>query len=411
MKLKLWTLLIIAVAFSFHVIAQSNYQSGYVIKSTGDTVKGFINYKEWVNSPQFIDFKTTETQGKANRFTPDMLQSFEVTGKEKYTSYSGKLSADKNNYPDLPSQLDTTIIQDTVFLHLIYNGSKISLLQQQDNLKTRLFYQERNEKPVELKFYQYLTDGNKVYPYEPFKRQLFALANKYQAYGKKMDEVISTASFDENSLIKLIKLINQDTNKKKNISTYGGRFFAGITFNRTATQFNGTNRFANQPFTSYIPRLAVGYDLFANKYTQKVFLKSELSFTYVSPSFNAGSELTSNIASYQFTQLTASLGMSVIYNFYNANRIKVFIGAGISVNGSKYTKNEFNQLSFPQTTNNYYSLESAWATFPIQAGVTINKKVDVFATYISPSSYANYIAFSVSNRVYGVGVRYLFGSK
>jgi len=411
MKLKLWTLLMIAVAFSFTSVAQSNYQSGYVIKLSGDTVKGFINYKEWVNSPQFIDFKTTETQGKANRFTPDMLQSFEITGKEKYITYSGKLSADKNTYPDLPSQLDTTTIQDTVFLHLIYNGSKVSLLQQQDDLKIRMFYQERNEKPVELKFYQYLTDGNKVYPYEPFKRQLFALANKYQVYDKNIDEVISTTSFDESSLIETMKLINQDTNKKKDTGTYGGRFFAGITFNRTVTQFNGTNRFANQPFTSYIPRFAIGYDLFANKYTQKVFLKSELSLTYVSPSFNAGSELTSNIASYRFTQLTASLGMSVIYNFYNANRIKVFIGAGVSVNGSKYTKNEFNQLSFPQTTNNYYSLESAWATFPIQAGVTINKKVDVFASYISPSSYANYVAFSVSNRVYGLGLRYLLSSK
>ncbi len=411
MKLKLWTLLTIAVAFSFTAVAQSNYQNGYVIKLNGDTVKGFINYKEWGNSPRSIDFKTTETQTKPDRFTPGMLQGFEVINKEKYVAYTGKLSADKNTFPDLPSQLDTTTIQDTVFLHLIYNGSKVSLLKQQDDTKLRMFYQEGNEKPVELKFYQYLTEENKVYPYEPFKRQLFALANKYQVNENKIDDLISNASFKESSLIEMMKLINQDKNKKKDVGTYGGRLFAGITFNRTVTQFDGYNKFADQPFTSYIPRISVGYDLFTNKYTQRLYFKSELSFTSVSPSFGAESYYPTTVSTYRFTQLTASLGMSVIYNFYNANRFKVFFGAGVFINGSKYTKNEFSYPNDPRVTNDYYKLENIWATFPVQAGVTINKRVDVFAMYITPSSYANYVSLSVSNRVYGAGLRYLFGTR
>lgn len=411
MKLKLWTLLMIAVAFSFTASAQSNYQSGYVVKLTGDTVKGLINYKEWVNSPKFIDFKTTATQSKAERFTPDMLQGFEVTNREKYVAYAGKLSADKNSFPDLPTQLDTTTIQDTVFLHVIYSGLKVSLLKQQDDLKIRMFYREGNEKPVELEFHQYLTDESKVYPYEPFKRQLFALANKYHVYENKIDEVISTTPFKESALIKLMMLINEDKSKKKDPGTYGGRFFTGIAFNRTITEFDGYNMFSDKPFTSHAPRLSFGYDLFTNKYTQKLYLKSELSFTYTNANFTSGAEFPSSMARYEFTQLTASLGLSLIYNIYNSNHFKAFIGAGISINTSKYSKSELSYPNIPQFIPNYYTFENVWPSFPIQAGITLNKKVDIFATYVTPSAYSNYLSFSVSSRVYGLGVRYLFGTK
>jgi hypothetical protein len=43
--------------------AQSNYKAGYVINLKGDTLKGFINYKEWNQNPStnpyyFLSFNT-----------------------------------------------------------------------------------------------------------------------------------------------------------------------------------------------------------------------------------------------------------------------------------------------------------------------------------------------------------------
>ena len=38
-------------------IAQANYKSGYVVTLKGDTLRGYINYKEWGRNPKDIDFK------------------------------------------------------------------------------------------------------------------------------------------------------------------------------------------------------------------------------------------------------------------------------------------------------------------------------------------------------------------
>src|ERR1041384_6957193 len=41
--------LITFLLFTIHIsiFAQSNYRPGYVVQSNGDTLKGFINYREW----------------------------------------------------------------------------------------------------------------------------------------------------------------------------------------------------------------------------------------------------------------------------------------------------------------------------------------------------------------------------
>ena len=45
------------------LVAQNNYQPGFVVENNGDTVKGSIDYKRWDRSPTKITFKSV-TQSK-----------------------------------------------------------------------------------------------------------------------------------------------------------------------------------------------------------------------------------------------------------------------------------------------------------------------------------------------------------
>ncbi|HTD41168.1 MAG TPA: hypothetical protein VK671_11145, partial [Mucilaginibacter sp.] len=58
--------------------AQSNYKPGYVVDLKGDTLKGFIDYREWGSNPNAIDFKTTVTDKESKRFSPADINYFNI---------------------------------------------------------------------------------------------------------------------------------------------------------------------------------------------------------------------------------------------------------------------------------------------------------------------------------------------
>lgn len=398
------------VAFTFLALAQSNYKSGYILKLNGDTVKGYINYKEWVRNPEYIEFKTAVQDKEPSRFTPDMLRTFEVNGMDKYIGYIGPVSMDKNTFPDLPSALDTTTVLDSVFLRTEYSGSPLSLLVHQDNIKTRLFIQENDGKPEELPFYQYYTDAIKFRTVPLYKTKLIALLQKYNPQSAAVYKLIAANEFNETDITRILKLINNDTEGKSK-STYGGRFFAGALFNRTSTKFDGDNMFKGQSGITYAPQLSAGYDVLLNKYTQKFYFRVELGFTYAKPSFvTVTNQLALPIITKaRFDQYTASLTPQYVYNIYNKDAFKVSLGAGIRFNYSFYSNNEITYDKYNTSFINSYKLENFWMSFPVHLGLTVHKKVEILASYTYPASYTRYTNFSISNQTYGLGVHYLFG--
>lgn len=82
-----------------------NYQPGFMVMENGDTVRGFINDKKWLNSPTEIEFKKTE-QSEPILFKSHQLISFyfEKTGEYYYsTSVSFTIRKSVNNYEPIGS--------------------------------------------------------------------------------------------------------------------------------------------------------------------------------------------------------------------------------------------------------------------------------------------------------------------
>ncbi|HUH32393.1 MAG TPA: hypothetical protein VLZ28_00485, partial [Daejeonella sp.] len=64
------------------VYSQSNYTEGLVITHNSDTLKGFIDYQEWVKNPEKITFKTSLSAAE-QVFTESDIVYFEVFDKEE----------------------------------------------------------------------------------------------------------------------------------------------------------------------------------------------------------------------------------------------------------------------------------------------------------------------------------------
>jgi hypothetical protein len=84
------------VIFPSIIFAQSNYHDGYVLKNNGDTIKGYIDYREWMISPKSIDFKINKKDKQRLQFDPTTIKRFQINGLETYVSYVGKISINKS---------------------------------------------------------------------------------------------------------------------------------------------------------------------------------------------------------------------------------------------------------------------------------------------------------------------------
>jgi hypothetical protein len=105
------------------ITAQQNFLPGYYINIKGDTINGYIDYRKWELTPKTIQFKA-ELSTTTQTFSPHDIKEFKVAN-EKFISATVDVEispTDKEVYKDYNPELK--IIQETVFLHVLINGSK-----------------------------------------------------------------------------------------------------------------------------------------------------------------------------------------------------------------------------------------------------------------------------------------------
>lgn len=390
---------------TYTVFAQSNYHRGYVVKTNGDTVKGYIDYREWDYTPKSIHFKTSEAVKNATEFSPETIKTFDITGMERYISYSGLISMDKTSFPDLPAGLDTNKMLQTIFLRQVTTGKHLALYQQKDDTRSRFFITEKGGPITELKYSQYYSDDNDntVAESTRFRGQLAYYASRFDAGGKNLISFIQRAQFIESSLKGIIDKINGDSaDVTKKTDHKASRFFAGIGASYTQTEFFFINSVRSSYSTS--PRLNAGFDVFVNPNVQQLILRAELSANYANPNF-----ILPDGNAYTFRQYTAAFTPQILFNVYNKDAFKIYLDGGISFNFSAYANNKITYPGSGTVERSPYQLEPYWASFPLQTGVVINKKLEFSLTYMGFAAYTKYTQLSISNRTMSAGLKYLFG--
>ncbi|MDO3627094.1 outer membrane protein [Mucilaginibacter sp. BT774] len=413
MKLNLTALFLIV---PFALFAQSNYHPGYILKNNRDTLKGFINYREWRQNPKSIDFKVNKTEKQVLQFNPQSIKEFQITGLETYVAYTGEISTNQTNFSNLPEKLDTTLKSDTIFLQRLATGSHMTLYKYTDEIKTRFFVAETNGSPEELKYYEYYTNAHEIVDKQVFKGQLISYINKLNLQIPGLVNKLDQARYEQTDLEQLINEVNNNDKKTFTKKASSSRFFAGISVGRTTTEVSEitiaglpTDILHGQAATS--PRINLGVDFFDNPNVQRFVFRGEIAFSYANPNYAyqiARVDGTSAHTTYTFNQYTASVAPQILFNFYNKDDFKVYIDAGIAFNFSSYTNNKFvideSDIAGPD-------LAPFWINFPLQAGMVLNKKIEVCFTYINKASFSRTSTFDANNQTVSLGVKFLFGKK
>lgn len=116
------TCLVFSLFFTVSTFGQSNYQSGYLINLKGDTLKGYIDYRNWGINPGKISFKKT-TNDQAKVYTPLDVKKFWVAD-ELYEGGIVKIETSTRNITKLTYLSELQFRQDTVFLQAAMQGVK-----------------------------------------------------------------------------------------------------------------------------------------------------------------------------------------------------------------------------------------------------------------------------------------------
>src|SRR6185312_4856949 len=184
-------------------------------------------------------FKAKETDKNIQEFDPNAIKAFEISGMDRYISYSGIISMDKTDFPDVPVGLDTSKASDTIFLQQVTTGKHLTLYYQNDDVKGRFFISGNSRQITELRYYQYYSDDNVIIEAMPYKGQLGYYINLFNAGDKNLISNTERSKFRQSDLKKIVDKINgysgdmNNKNKAKN-----SRFFAGAGINYTQTLFD-----------------------------------------------------------------------------------------------------------------------------------------------------------------------------
>ena len=394
------------------LFAQSNYLDGYIIKSNGDTLKGYINYQEWSYSPQGVEFKASLSDVKPQEFNPGNIKGFGVRNAETYVSFTGLISTNKNVFPNIPSSLDTTRQPGAIFMKLLATGDHLTLFANADVNKNRFFIEEKNSAPSELNFYEYYGDSGTEVIDNLYRGQLILYAYKYNNGDKKLLDAIADVKFGERDLEDIIDKINNISLKTQPggsaniIKKSKLRFFAGIGANSLSSTYNysllrtfnlETDEIFGAASSNYVkPRFSIGLDVFNNPDIQQFIFRTEITYASFGGSFelppNNTSTTTITGVDLAYTGYYLSLAPQVLFNFYNKEKFKIYLGLGIAYNVASYSNNQNgnDQSYIDGASTNIY--------FPMQAGIIVGQRFELSFTYASFTTSASFPSVTVSNK-------------
>jgi hypothetical protein len=394
--------------------AQSNYKAGYVITNSGDSIPGFINYTEREQNPISFTFRRT-LDAPSQTYRIADAKRYGLNGLEYYERHTVDISQSKETIKDLSVGLDSSSIRDTVFLKVVQAGKNLLLYSYSDNTKTRYYIKERNaSEPYELIYATYrLDETGKVKDYNKYIRQLTVLLLGNNLYTPVNQAKLQSLTYNKAPILGIVSILNDQKAEKGKNST---RLFAGAAFNTSRAGYSGQSPFNVPGFTnnrSYSPMITVGIDLFPNPNIGRVFYRAELSFTSAkSDIYAAHTDPTIDFKEHFYDAYSLIFTPQAIWNIYNASRLKVFIGAGVALNVSKYTNNIMNtklkstgELRIEKESDFTYSYFAP----QLSGGFLVKRRFELFANYMFDAKTDDYFNYYISMTRLNIGVKYLFG--
>jgi len=419
--------LVLVILIDTACFAQSNYKKGFLITTGGDTLTGFINYRESYINPREVTFKSVLDETKAVTYTLNKLLFVEVTGYATYQKFPVTVSMNEVQFNKLTESTSQPVIKDTVFLKLLVKGKNVSLYSYRDQLKQRFYILEQGEaSPVELGFKLALFNGS-VVKFPLFQPQLIRLAEKFGDSTLLTRSAIEKSSYRQADMISITKSINGDTNSEPILTITkrkSRQFFLAAGINNAHINYTGENlitadgvddndnrMYKNRRSSTFLPLISVGTDAYFNQEIKRTYIKLEFSAAGMSSEVHSRYRFSSYFAEelsnrYRLSGVIFTFQPQFIVNIINKKTLKFYLGVAPSLNYFLAFKNEMFQKTNQQDPiytdkqiDDFLKLKKVFAGVLVRTGVTINEKVNIYVSRSNPIELNSYMS-STTNAKY-----------
>lgn len=410
-------LVMILVLLANFSTAQSNFRKTRIVTLAGDTKLVWVDYLQWEVNPKGITVKEDSASSIISTLTINDISSFEVLGIDKYIRAKILRDITPNHLQSLVVDKVYGVESDTVFLRVLLD-SKICLYEYFD-FKPHFYITEGQGDFVELKYTHFLTNrGNTLSVREDYKTQLAALI--INSTTDKLLQRIKQASYNQKSLIRVVKELNQQQNSelvysvkesKSDLSFYGG---AGVMFSSLQVGERGGVISELNYSKSRSLLIAGGIDIPVLRNLQNLLLRFELS--YHTQKFAGGDSVKTNFGAdyhnYELKINCFSPMVSFLYNLINSPRNKIYLGAGCATNFSSYPLNRYRGYrSFNSTTeelNPFASFEKFWVSLHAKAGWKLGERMELATSSKIGGTFSNLLSYSLGTSMSSVTINYHF---
>ena len=429
--------------FSLLLTAQTNFKPGIVIPANGDTLKGWIDYSNWRVNPRKIEFRSAPEDKSSVYYTVREIQYFEITGEDAYRRAIVTKDMRPARADQITPETRDTIENDTAFLRILVRGSQLSLFELTDS-KQHFYVQETGDVPREL-IYRFNAGAElgQVYEQDLFKDQLkkYLPENSANTVERKIDK----ARYAVQDLSRIVLELNGGASANGTGSSNGnnamtgtgsagangavlmggsGRrklkteFFGSVGLDYSKLTFSGDNVIAAQSLhynNSLSPIVSVGLDVLSNRNLNDLTLRVELA--YSQHTYKGTLHSINPIIGYQqdetftLTQKNFSPAVSGLYNFRRSKKIRPYVGAGVALNVSSYSRNLYTLVSsdrphYNDTTNNYLDADKNWVSVFLRAGVRVDRHWEAGVTGNIIGHITTFDHYTASPRTFSLRVAY-----
>lgn len=144
--MKILTPLATALLLSVASFAQQNFQQGYIVNVSGDTIKGRIDNLIWDESPRQLTF--VGPSGSSTYKATD-IAAFGAGSHTFYRSFKVRIDTTGGIGGDVANAPSPTYLEDIVFLKVLVDGNT-SLLKYKKGFRTHYFIHEKGSTPEEI---------------------------------------------------------------------------------------------------------------------------------------------------------------------------------------------------------------------------------------------------------------------
>lgn len=384
--------LICLLGLCLQVTAQKNYRSGQIVLTNGDTLNGWIDYRNWHVNPTAIRFKQDSLADNARQFTMADISFFQVAGDKYQKAFITKdmLPVDIDHLvPDSTENQQT----DTAFLRVLVEGPVLNLYEVYD-FKPHYYIQDSTKSYRELTYKCTLNQAtNQMNIRDYFHGELLAYLIAQPQYDKKLARRILNISYTDKEIGKVVAALNGSTgqnvsyvsdNSKKALS-----FYAGVGAIYSTMTFSGENAYLKGMDLGWKtgPAIMAGVELFSERNFRPLSFRFEVAYSSIGYNLDAlvtRSSSGTDTVHYEIKQRNISPSATVLFHIIRKEKFRYYIGAQFVANLSSWPSNaltaKHQYTTYPTYYSKYLSFNKFWPIINIKTGAIINRRWDVGIT-------------------------------